>query len=52
MVKIVTPGQKARSAVFTPIGPGDRFQKKMMDGPANASGSDAVLRTVLPGHGN
>jgi hypothetical protein len=32
MVNIVTPGQKAQSAVFTPNDPGVHLQKKMMDG--------------------
>jgi hypothetical protein len=32
MVKIVTPGHKARSAVFTPSDPGVHLKKKMMDG--------------------
>jgi hypothetical protein len=40
MVKIVTPG----------LDPGVHLQKKMMDGRAKASGSDAVLRTPMPGH--
>jgi len=31
MIKIVTPGQKARSSVFTPNDPGVHFQKRMMD---------------------
>ena len=32
MIKIVTPGQKARSAVFAPLDPGVHLQRKAMDG--------------------
>jgi hypothetical protein len=35
MIEIVTPGQKARSAVFMPNDPGVHFQKRAMDGRVN-----------------
>jgi hypothetical protein len=35
MIKIVTPGLEARSAVFTPNDPGVHFQERTMDGRVN-----------------
>jgi hypothetical protein len=32
MIRIVTPGQKARSAVFAPDDPGVHLPRKTMDG--------------------